>query len=165
MMEFLEIVLGLDAKPEDLAYWQMSLRAIVVFSAAILMIRIGHKRFMGGNTTLDILLGIILGSVMSRAITGNAPFFSTLAAGLTLVLFHWVLAAITFHFPRTSTLFKGCERHLVKDGELQHSILAKSHITRYDLEEAMRAHGKKPDINTIKTAYLERNGSISIILK
>jgi uncharacterized membrane protein YcaP (DUF421 family) len=81
--------LGLQLESQDLGVVQMSLRALVVFILATLMIRIGDKRFMGKSTALDVMLGIVFGSVVSRAITGNAPFFPTLAAGFVLVLAHW----------------------------------------------------------------------------
>lgn len=74
----LQEALGLDRNAQTLTAWQMSVRAVLVFMAAISMIRLGNKRFMGKSTTLDSMLGIVFGSVVSRAITGNAAFFPTL---------------------------------------------------------------------------------------
>jgi hypothetical protein len=33
----------------------------------------GKKRFMGEATAFDMMLGVMVGSIVSRAITGNAP--------------------------------------------------------------------------------------------
>lgn len=38
-----------------------------------------------------------------------------------------------------------------------------SSLSRRDLEEAMRQEGMKPDTSRIALAYLERDGSISIV--
>lgn len=161
----LTALLGTGIPGEELSPLQMSLRAVVVFSAAIVMIRIGHKRFMGKNTSLDVLLGIIVGSVLSRAITGNAPLIPTLAAGFALVLFHWLLSAASFRFSRLRWLVSGKERCLIERGAIHPEALHRSHITRDDLLEALRNNGIQPDTNCIETACLERNGSISIIPK
>jgi uncharacterized membrane protein YcaP (DUF421 family) len=88
----------------------------MVFIIATAMIRLGNKRFMGKNTALDVMLGIVFGSVVSRAITGNAPFFPTLAAGLVLVVAHWVLSAIAFRSHRFGEMVKGRSYPLVVDG-------------------------------------------------
>jgi uncharacterized membrane protein YcaP (DUF421 family) len=120
---------------------------------------------MGKSTALDVMLGIVFGSVVSRAITGNAAFFPALAAALVLVLLHWVLSAVAFHWHRFGTFVKGEQSLLVQDGKVQHENLRRTHITEHDLEEAMRANGKEPDLRKIQAAYLERNGDISIIQK
>jgi hypothetical protein len=58
---------------------QMALRAVVVYVVTVIIVRLGKKRFMGQGTAFDVILGIMLGSIVSRAITGNAPFFPALA--------------------------------------------------------------------------------------
>lgn len=164
-LAFLTSLLGIGTPGDDLSALQMSARAVTVFSAAIAMTRIGHKRFMGRNTSLDVLLGIIVGSVLSRAITGNAPFLPTLAAGFALVLFHWLLSAISFRFPLFGMAVSGKERCLIENGEVRHNALHRSHITNDDLLEALRSKGFQPDIDCIQIACLERNGNISIVPK
>ncbi|HSH81913.1 MAG TPA: YetF domain-containing protein [Herpetosiphonaceae bacterium] len=165
MWSALNWALGLELDNQDLDVWRMSLRAVIVFVAAIAMIRLGDKRFMGRSTAFDVILGIIFGSVVSRAITGNAPFFPTLAASLILVLLHWVLSAIAFRSPRFGTWVKGHDRQIIMDGELQWEAMRQSHITEHDLYEAMRSSGYTPDVGAVQAAHLERNGEISIILR
>ena len=158
-------MLGLDLDSKDINAVQMSLRAVLVFIAATVMIRIGNKRFMGQNTALDVLLGIVFGSLVSRAITGTSPFFPTLTAGLTLVLFHWILSALAFRSHRFGTLFKGTKHVLVENGVIRWDTMKRSHITEHDLHEALRIHGTATKIEEIKSAHLERNGGISILTK
>lgn len=155
--------LGLDNK--DINVWQMSLRAIIVFVIAIGLIRLANKRFMGKYSAIDVLLGIIIGSIVSRAITGNAPFFPALAASLVLVLLHRTVSAIAFRSHLFSTMVKGHERTLIRDGELQWHEMRRSHITEHDVHEAMRNSGTAPDVRSVKSGHLERNGDISIILR
>src|SRR3954467_15198928 len=44
-------------------------------------------------TAFDVILGIMLGSMVSRAIAGTAPFLPTLAASSTLLAVHWLFSA------------------------------------------------------------------------
>jgi len=161
--ETLTWLLGLNLRGDDLNAGHMAVRAVVVFVLTITMIRIGDKRFMGKSTAMDVMLGIVFGSVVSRAITGNSPFIPTLVAGLVLVLLHFTTAAIAFRSDRFGRLVKGTDRLLVRDGEIDWDQMRKGHVTEADLREALRNNGNEPDIKKIKAAHLERDGDISII--
>ncbi len=163
MPEILRHFLGLDLPGSDLHAGHMVARVVIVFIISILFIRIGDKRFMGRNTALDVMLGFVYGSVMSRAITGNAPFVPTLAAGLALVLLHRLLSRIAFSCDGVGSIIKGRSRILVEGGEILWEEMAKSHISRKELEEAMRHAGLPADVERVHQAALERNGSISVI--
>jgi uncharacterized membrane protein YcaP (DUF421 family) len=163
--EIIEQALGLGLEGKYLTVPQMSLRAVVVFVLSIVMLKVGDKRFMGKSTALDVFLGIVFGSTVSRAITGNAPFGPTLAAGFVLVLLHWLFAAIAFRSPGFGRLVKGRERMLVLEGDIQWRAMKRSHVTKHDLEEALRRDGEEPDVSRVKEAHLERNGDISIVAR
>ena len=165
IQSFLDRALGLGLENKDINVGQMSLRAIIVFVLAIAMIRIGNKRFMGKNAALDVLLGIVFGSMVSRAITGNAPFLPTLVASFVLILLHWVASAIAFRSQGFGTLVKGHDSTLVRDGEIQWEAMRKAHLTEHDLLEAIRNSGKQPDVREVASAHLERNGDISVIMR
>jgi uncharacterized membrane protein YcaP (DUF421 family) len=165
IQSFIDRALGLGLENKDINVGQMSLRAVIVFVLAIAMIRIGNKRFMGKNAALDVLLGIVFGSMVSRAISGNAPFLPTLVASLVLVLLHWVLSAIAFRSQWFGTLIKGHDSALVRDGEIQWDAMKAAHLTRHDLEESIRNSGEQPDVSKVAAAHLERNGDISVIMR
>lgn len=159
--EAMRDLIGLGS--DELTVWQMGLRAFIIYVTAILLVKVGEKRFMGKNTAFDMILGIILGSVLSRAITGNASFFQTVGAGALLVGLHWLFAVTSFHSDRFGALVKGRERTLIEDGEIQWDNMRKSHISRRDLETALYSNGKVTDPSEVKVARFERSGDISVI--
>lgn len=161
MVQILEQLLGLGA--DDLSWYQVSLRALAIYIAALLMVRIGEKRFLGKNTAFDVILGIILGSVVSRAINGSASLFITILAGFILVSAHWVFSAIAFRSDRFGTLIKGSKRQLIRDGEIQWKEMQKSNISKEDLMSQVRSEANQEDLASINKAYLERSGNISLI--
>lgn len=161
--EVLRVLLGLGKNIGSVNSGEMALRSILVYAAMLLIIRLGSKRFLGKGTVFDTILGIMIGSVMSRAINGSAPFVPTLVAGAVLVAMHWGLAVLAYHFDWFGPLVKGNSVLLVKDGVVQRQGMRKGSITPNDLAEAMRMRGRPPEVSTIEMAYLEREGTISVV--
>lgn len=159
----LDAVIGSDA--DSILWWQMSIRAVLIFLATLGLIRMGGTRVFGKNTAFDIVLGVILGSILSRALTANAAFFPTLAAAVTLVLLHMVLARLALRSHRVGHLVKGVEHRIIADGEVRWDVLRKNHMTRHDLEEILRLNAGTEEVDRIAEAYLERNGDVSVIKK
>ena len=147
----------------DIVWWQMMFRAFTVFLISLTIVRLGGTRIFGANTTFDIVLGIILGSVLSRAITGNAPYFPTVAAASLLVFLHWGLSWLAVKNSRIGTIIKGKKTLLMKNGKYISENMRKKQITENDFLEALRTKGNI-EISKVKYAYLERSGNISIIL-
>lgn len=157
--------LGLDLDATRLNAARMALRAAIVFVFALAIIRLGNKRFMGRHTAMDVMLGIVFGSVISRAITGNAPFFPTLAACVMLVALHWTMSVIAFKTDSLGRWFKGTPRRLVNEGRIDWREMARSQVTERDLKEAVRLQGRAWNVDDIGSAYLERDGDISVIFR
>lgn len=155
-------LLGLGA--DNVALWQMAIRAVIVYLAAIVLVRLGEKRFLGKYAALDVILGFMLGSVLSRAITASAPFFETILGGaLALVLIHWLFAVLSFHSDRFGDLVKGTDRVLVRDGDILWDKMRSSHISEQDLLSAVRANAQIGNVEQLKEARLERSGDISVV--
>ncbi len=156
-------ILGLNLEPKDLDILQVCLRGIIVFFAALVMVRVAHKRFMSRMTAFDAVLGFILASALARAINGSAPFFPTLVVGFVLVLMHRILSGLSFYSERIGNLVKGHANVLVRDGKPDEKALRAHKISKNDLLEEARMHGELTELEKIQRATLERNGKISII--
>jgi len=158
-------MLGLSVKQaHDLSVAQSCARALVVYLVVIAYVRFGKKRFLSEATAFDAVLVIIIGSLSSRAISGTAPFFASLAATFVLILLHWVISYFSQNSPALSALVKGHDTLLVKDGRVDSDGLESSHMSVDDLAEDLRQHGvQKP--SEVKEARLERSGKVSVIKK
>jgi uncharacterized membrane protein YcaP (DUF421 family) len=155
--------LGLHA--DSLSATQMMLRTVVVYFVALALVRVGEKRFLGKNTAFDVILGVMLGSLVSRAITTASAFHQIFAAGIVFVSLHWLMAVIAFHSDRLGTFFKGHERKLIDDGRIDWHAMRKSHISKNDLLGALRRNGNLDEPEQVKRAILERSGDISVLKK
>jgi uncharacterized membrane protein YcaP (DUF421 family) len=161
--DWLQRILGLERNLEDVSSVEMALRALLVYVLAVILVRIGSKRFLSQATAFDVIVAIMLGSILSRAINGSAPFLPTIAAGAALVGLHWFFALLTSRTDFAGPLLKGEPRLLIKDGEVQEEEMRKAKLSEHDLEQALRMGSKQSDPSKIRRAYLERNGSISVI--
>ncbi|MEM7761062.1 MAG: YetF domain-containing protein [Cyanobacteria bacterium P01_A01_bin.40] len=156
--------LGLNA--QQLNIWQMGLRAAIIYVAALIMVRIaGERRFIGKYAAFDVILSIIFGSTLSRAINGTSAFFETIFAGFVLVTIHWLFSAIAFHSAYVEKLIKGRSRIIIKDGQLCHKAMQSHHITREDLVSTLRLQCQISRLEQVEQARFERNGDISFSLR
>lgn len=143
--------------------WQLVLRTIIIYGVALFLIRVAKRRFMGGFTTFDILLGFVVGSILSRAITGAIRFIDMVIVVSILIALHWIIAAITYKNNEVSDYVKNSERKLIEDGEIIEEAMEESKIGKNDLLQALRQKGGVEDPKNVKNAYLERDGSITVI--
>lgn len=159
-----ELALTIFGRGEDgLEVWQMALRAVVVYPMALVLVRLGDKRFIGEISAFDFMMAIVLGSIVGRAISGSAPFWPSMAASAALVGVHWAFARVGFHSDRIGNLLKGECRVLVEDGEIDWDQMRKAAIGEEDLRSALRRNGGVRDPREVAYACLERNGKISVI--
>ena len=142
---------------------QMAIRALVVYGATLLIIRLGARRLFGKFTAFDIILTVVLGSILSRAINGGASLTATLGAGVTLIALHWLLAFGTFHSRLLGRIFKGSPQRLVDNGEPDWDKMRRHHITQNDLEEALRKHIFQESTEGVEAVVLERDGSLGFL--
>jgi uncharacterized membrane protein YcaP (DUF421 family) len=154
-------LLGLGLEGDDLGALQMTLRAAIVYVVTVAFVRMAKKRFMSGATAFDVILGIMLGSIVSRAVTGNAPFGPALAAAAALLAMHWLFSWIAVRFHPFGALIKGRSQTLVRDGRIDRDALRAAHMTDRDLWEDLR--GKSvTDLDMVEEARLERGGQVSV---
>jgi uncharacterized membrane protein YcaP (DUF421 family) len=163
MEPLLDRLLGLHVPAIELTWAQMGARTLLTFAYGLFLMRIADRRFLGHNAGFDVLLAIVLGSVLSRAINGQAPFFATFAACLLLVLLHRGVAAIASRWPLFSRVIKGDPHVLVKDGEIRRDTLRQCDLSQEDLEENLRLNGNTGRASGVAEARLERNGHISVV--
>jgi uncharacterized membrane protein YcaP (DUF421 family) len=156
-------VFGIGASPSSYTALQICARAIVIYLGGLLILRVGENRFLGKFTAFDLILGFVLGSVLSRAINGSSPMLPTLIGAALLVGLHFVLARISFRWSRFGELVKGEPELLVRDGEILWEGMRHKSLSREDLEEALRLHAHLDDFGQVREARFERNGAISIL--
>jgi uncharacterized membrane protein YcaP (DUF421 family) len=159
----LATALGLGHQATELTFAQISLRGIIVFAAALAIVRCGDRRFLSQKTAFDAVLGFILASMLARAVNGTASFFPTLGGAFVLVMLHRALAYASRRSHRFGDLIKGRSDVIIRDGKLDEALALRNLLSTHDIMEDLRLHGNVNDIADVSLAVLERNGHISVV--
>jgi uncharacterized membrane protein YcaP (DUF421 family) len=139
---------------------QLSVRAVLIFAFGILCIRVAGRRTFSQAAPLDIIVYFIVGSNLSRIMVGKADVFPGMAATLSLVILHRVLAYLTLRKNVLSTWIKGRPTVLVREGIVDEAAMKRHGISQDDLPEALRLK-QIESVEEVRLAMLERSGKIS----
>ncbi len=151
----------IGTEPHRIHWWQMTIHGLLIFVFALLLVRIGRRAFER-SAPIDIVVGVLIGSNLSRAFTANAAFVPTLIATAAVVALYWVIIHAAVYSGWISVSVKGRKYQLVHNGEIDRVVMERHGIAEDDLLEAMRCSGIKR-LDQIEAAYLERNGAISLL--
>ncbi len=165
LQNFFLTLLGPDGKATELTLLQISIRGFIIFVVGLAVVRIGDRRSLSEKTAFDAIFIVLIGSMLSRAINGTAPFFTTIAAGTVLMLIHRAFAFGACKSHGFGKLIKGRPVTLVRDGQIDRAQMRRSLVSDHDFEEDLRLDAKTEDVSTIALARLERSGDISFIKK
>jgi uncharacterized membrane protein YcaP (DUF421 family) len=150
--------------PNHLTLWQECARAVLIFFYGLLMLRLSGRRTFGDWSALDIIISIIIGSALARALTGSAPLPGTLAAAAVLTALHVFVGYLVAASKPISRIVEGGPIELGSDGTIDHRARRRSMISDCDMHEALRAQGLE-DAAAAKRIVLEASGAISVIKK
>lgn len=164
VLDGLRDLFGIDVDPEDRSALQISVRSLGVFLAALVMVRLGAKRFLARKTAFDIVLAFILASTLARTINGSAPYVPTLVAGFVLVFFHKAVGWIGFRFDPIGRLVKGQSDVILQNGQPVEAGIRKNLLGQRDIAEELRLHGVA-DRSEVREARVERSGDVSVLRK
>jgi uncharacterized membrane protein YcaP (DUF421 family) len=158
------LLFGGDTAGPPVELHQIAARAVVVYVLGLAVVRLGKSRLVSRMTPVDVILGFMLGSLLSRGITGNASLPGTAIAAAVLVAFHWLVTRLACRSHWFGLLLKGSPVELVREGSPNRRNMHLSHISDHDLEEELRLAGVS-DLCQVKLAMKERNGEVSVLRK
>lgn len=156
-------LLRLGRPIEQVGVVPMVLRTIVVYVAAVVLVRLASWRLLAKASAFDVIVAIMLGSILSRAINGSADLLPTLAAGAVLLAMQGLLSFVATRTHWLGPMVKGGPVLLIEDGRIDEAGLREAGLTREDLTEVLRLQNHDEDPAKVRRAYMERNGKVSVI--
>lgn len=142
--------------------WQECARAALIFLYGLVLVRVAGRRVFGKWSALDIVVSIVVGSNLSRALTGTAPLGGTLLATTLLMLLHWLLAMGAARWQGFSRFVEGHAVPLVHEGRLDEAERRFHAVSMADLQESLRQSGLERPEQAEKVA-LEPSGKITVL--
>lgn len=148
----------------DLAmpWWEFIARAVIVYVALMLMVRLSGKRTVGQFTPFDLLVVMLLSEGVSNSLSGedNSVVGGLIVAG-TLVLLNVIVAVTSARSKKVEAVVEGTPVLVARDGRIFHDVLKREHVGVGDMDKALRE--ADCDLDNVKCAFLETDGSISVL--
>ena len=145
-----------------LTWWQECDRALVVFIYGFVIVRVAGRRVFGKWAALDIIVSIIVGSNLSRALTGGASLGGTLAATTVLMLLHWILAQTAARSAWLAGILEGTPIELGRGGSVDRATMRRHSVSQRDIEEALRQSSLE-EVGNTRRVVLEPSGKINVL--
>lgn len=146
-------------------WWEFLVRGVAVYLFLLIFLRMTGKRQTGQYAPFDLILLLILSNAVQNSMNaGDNSLLGGLISATTLIVCHVLLAHLTFHLPGLARWVDGEAQVLVRDGQVDVSLMSKELLTADDLAAALRAGGSL-ELHEVERATLETNGQITVVLK
>jgi uncharacterized membrane protein YcaP (DUF421 family) len=155
----------LIGRENDLTALQMSIRGILIFIVAYLLIRISGRRSFGMKSPVDNIIAILLGAILSRVVVGASPFVPVLVASLVIVLLHRLWGWLISTYPKLGKFAEGEKILLYTQGKFMDIKMKRALICKEEIMQQIRTVLHVEDLEKVDKIFMERDGRISIILK
>lgn len=151
-------LISLSISPLDLI-----LRALIVYVAVLLLLRIAGKRQMGQMSPTEFVAILLISNAVQNAMNGgDNSLVGGLILAVVLVFLSWLVSLLAYKSKKFSAIFEGTPRILIHKGQAIEAHLRKERLTHSELKTLLRKQGIH-SISEIHSAVLEADGSLSII--
>ncbi|HEY1150719.1 MAG TPA: YetF domain-containing protein [Pseudoduganella sp.] len=145
----------------DLPWWEFMLRAVIIYAALLVMVRLSGKRTVGQFTPFDLLVVMLLSESVSPSLSGGDDSISgALLLSATLIMLNVIVAVVTARSSKAAQLIEGSPVLLGRDGRIFEDVVRRAHVAQGDVEQALRENDCP--LEKMKYAFLEADGKITI---
>lgn len=144
-------------------WWELVLRAAVVYFFLLTLLRITGKRQVGQLSPFDLVLLLILSNAVQNSMNaGDNSLVGGLVSATVLIAINFAVGYLSYRSRKIEDIVEGRPQILIHDGVLFPEVMANARLTRHELEAALRQHGCT-HYEEVRIAVLEDNGAISVI--
>jgi len=141
---------------------EVIVRSFFMFIFALIIMRLLGRRAIHQLTSFDLLLIIALGSAMGDPmIYPDTAILWSVFGITTIAVLYRIQTALVNRFPRYENFSEGMPLRIIKNGILDEKQVEKHTPTQDEIFLLLRNKAIR-SLGEIETAYLERDGSISI---
>ena len=142
--------------------WELVARAVVVYAALLIALRVFGKREVGQFTLYDLVFILLVSNALQPAMTGpDTSVLGGFALIAALVAANFLVGRLD-RLPVFHRVFGSSPSVLIRDGKFVPATLEREGVTEDEVQMAIREHGVE-DLNQVKLGVLEADGTISIV--
>ncbi len=146
----------------SIPWWELVVRAIVIYIALLVALRLFGKREVGQFTLYDLVFILLVANALQPAITGPD---TSVVGGIVLVVALVGTNALVGRLDRVPRLHKflsAAPAVIIQEGKFLPEVMRREGVTTEEVEMAMREHGVI-ELNEVRLGVLEPDGTISIV--
>lgn len=141
------------------------IRTVILYLLIVALMRLTGKRQIGQLELTELVTAFMISELASRPIDDNSvPLLYGIIPAITLVCLEVFLSYLSIKSRSFRKLVAGNALALIRKGKLDKNQMNKARITVEELVSAMRCAGVS-SLKNIEYAFLEPNGTISVITK
>ena len=149
----------------SIRWWELIARGVIVYFFLILLLRATGKRQIGQMSPFDLVLLLVLSNAVQNSMNGGDNSVTAgLILALTLVFSNWAVGRFTASSKTMEKIIAGDPQVLFHNGKVSERTMQEAQVTRQELLAAVHKSGFA-DLDAIRAAILETDGSISVIPK
>ena len=138
------------------------IRAVVIYIALLVALRLFGKREVGQFTLYDLVFILLVANALQPAITGpDTSVVGGIVLIVALVATNYLVGKLD-NLPRFHRLFTPAPAVIMRDGKYDDSVMKREGVDKEEVEMSMREHGIM-DMKEVQLAVLEPDGTISIV--
>ena len=146
----------------DTPWWELLLRAGVVYVLLLCMMRISGKRTVGQFTPFDLLVVMLVSEAAGPSMTGKEQsLWGGLIVCAALIGLNTLVGVWVARSRWAEQLFEGEAVLIGRNGQIFDHIRKKHRISNNDIEAALRS--AQCDVQDIQCLFLEADGKLSVL--
>ena len=146
----------------SVAWWELIVRAAIVYAVLIILLRITGKRQVGQLAPFDLVLLLVLSNAVQNAMNGgDNSVLGGIISAVTLISLNFAVGYLTYRSKRLESMIEGQPEVLIHNGKLFEKVMARAQLTHHELNAALRQEGCM-SVAEVHCAILENNGTITV---
>ena len=160
------VILGFDigaALTPDVSLLETVVRGVLMYLAIFVLLRVILRGRTSAVSVSDLLVLLLVADAAQKAMAAS---YQSITSGVvlvgTIVLMSFVMDWLAFRSTAIRRFVHPDRRPLIQDGRVLRRALQQELMTEEELMTQLRLNGVE-DVTEVKAAFLEGNGSISVI--
>ncbi len=145
------------------ALLELFLRGTVLYLAIFVMLRLVVRRQVGGIGMTDVLVIVLIAEVVGSGISDNFQSIGeSVVLAATVLLWSTLIEWLQSRYPAFERLVRDPKLKLIENGRMLRRNMREEFVSVEELMAQLREQGLE-DCRDVKAAYMEADGSVSII--
>jgi uncharacterized membrane protein YcaP (DUF421 family) len=142
---------------------ELVLRGTIMYLVLFAALRVLVRRHIGSMSLMDLLLLVLIADAAQNAMASE---YKSITEGLvlcaTLVGWNYLLDWLAYRYDWMARVLEPSPLPVVRNGRMQRRNMRQELLTEDDLRSQLRQQGIE-DLRTVKLAYVEPDGGVSVI--